>query len=123
MIRNNIIITATAPLPSPVDLMASSHNTTSFTLTWDQSQASVVDSYEIKYTFTINHCHTPDNMYIKAISGSLREHTIINNSITPVEEDSQYFISLIAWNSVGRSAPVHTNVSTMQASKCHMSNS
>ena len=41
----------------------------------------------------------------------------MNSSTTPIEEDSQYFISLTAMNSVGRSAPAHTTTSTSQASK------
>ena len=100
--------------------MATSHTATSITLTWNHPEESIVENYMIKYNFTINHCPTYNigDGHMEVISGSLREHTIMNSSTTPIEEDSHYFISLIALNSVGESIPNDTMVSTMQASEC-----
>ena len=81
---------------------------------------SIVENYMIKYNFTVNHCPTYNigEGYMEVVSGSLREYAIMNSPTTPVEEDSHYFISLIALNSVGESIPNYILVSTMQASEC-----
>jgi hypothetical protein len=65
-----------------------------------------VDSYEIIYDRTINECGGTGNFPTVTVvldDGSLRSYTLTNSSSSPVEEDSEYFISLRAANSVTRS--------------------
>ena len=106
-----------APLPSPSNLVASAL-ATSISLTWEQPQgADAVDSYEINYNFTVDECTGGGNfppVTVMVADGSLRRYTIIKSSTTPVEEDSTYFISLIALNSLARSTAttISGNVTT-----------
>lgn len=93
---NNTIAEA---LPPPINLMATTMTTSQITLTWDQQRgADAVDSYEINAEYSINHCGRGTNQ-ILAISVS-KSYTI-----TSVEEDSSYSISVVAMNSVARSVP------------------
>ena len=79
--------------------------TTSILLTWEQPEGSV-DSYILDYEFSINECSGNQGTVRKTISdGSLRMYTIVNSTDTLVEEDSMYYITLIAVNSVDTSEP------------------
>ena len=98
-------------LPSPTNLVISPTSPpTSITLTWEQPEgADAVDGYEINYSYDVIECLRDGDIrpfpsvtvFIK--NGSLRSYTIMNSPTTPVEEDSQYNISITAVNSVGRS--------------------
>ena len=85
---------------------------TSITLTWEQPEgADAVGGYEINYSYDVIECvRDGDTRLFQPVivtlnDGSLRSYTIMNSSTTPVEEDSQYTISITAVNSVGRSGP------------------
>ena len=89
-------------------LRGSSPSPTSILLTWEQPEgADAVDRYEIYYRFTINECANeggtfrPVNFTVNI--GSLRNYTVTNSTLTPVEEDGRYVISLTAINNVTRS--------------------
>ena len=91
---------------------------TSISLTWDQPQGSAdaVDSYEINYSFTVNNC--PDLGKISRDSidaGSMTTYTLTDSPDTPVEEDSEYTISVTAFNSAGRSEAASVTPSTPRA--------
>ena len=108
------------PLPSPTNLMVSpSSQPTSITLTWEQPEgADAVSGYEINYSYDVIEClrdgdtrpFPPATVFVN--NGSLRSYTIMNSRTTPVEEDSQYTISITAVNSVGQSGPSNTVVTT-----------
>ena len=83
---------------------------TSITLTWNQLLgADAVEGFEINYSYVILEClsdgdSTPSPPVTVTLNdGSQRSYTITNSSSTPVEEDSQYTISIRAVNSVERS--------------------
>ena len=80
--------------------------TASILLTWEQPEGSV-DSYILDYEFSINECSGNEGTFPpirKTIrDGSLRMYTITNSADTPVEEDSIYYITLRAVNSVDTS--------------------
>ena len=80
--------------------------TTSILLTWDQQEGSV-DSYILDYEFSINECSGNEGTFPpvrKTIrDGSLRMYTIADSADTPIEEDSIYYITLRAVNSVDTS--------------------
>ena len=64
-----------------------------------------MDSYKIKYNFTVNECSSDNKgksrqVIIPIVNSSLRSYTINDSSDNPVEEDSIYNISLTAVNSV-----------------------
>ena len=66
-----------------------------------------MDSYEISYNRIVNECGGDIGSFptvtVLLNSDSLRSYTLTNSSSTPVEEDSRYFITLRAVNSVIRS--------------------
>ena len=102
-----------ASLPSPTNLVVSPTSPpTSITLTWEQPEgADAVHGYEINYCYNVIEClRDGDTQPFPSVTvtlnnGSLRSYTIMNSSTTPVEEDSQFTISITAVNSVGRSGP------------------
>ena len=70
---------------------------------WEQGDA--VESYKIQYSYTIRQCTNDSEMVTQVIDYKLNilkarnSYTIHNSASTPVEEDSDYKISLIAVNS------------------------
>ena len=70
-----------------------------------------MNGYEINYSYQVIECiydgdtrpFPPVTVFMN--NGSLRSYTIMNSRTTPVEEDSQYTISITAVNSVERSGP------------------
>lgn len=66
-----------------------------------------MDRYEINYDHIVNECGGDMGSFptvtVVLDDGSLRSYTLTNSSLSPVEEDSMYFISLRAVNSVTRS--------------------
>ena len=92
---------------------------TTITLTWDQPLgADAVESFVITYSYDVRECiNDGENTPLQPVSvtignGSQRSYTIMNSSETPVEEDSQYSISMRAVNSVGMSAQSNTAMTT-----------
>lgn len=100
------------PLPSPVNLVADGI-IASIHLTWEQpgGSADAVDSYEVIYTYIIDECQREEGgdftwgpvTVTFGNNGSLSSYTITNSSLTPVEEDSIYSITMIARNNVTES--------------------
>ena len=108
-----------AAVPSAPTILTPTVTATSISLTWNQQGGSVVDSYEINYSYIIGECgvaNPPVNFTLA--DGSQRSYIIVNDSDTPVEEASVYSVSLTAINSVGRSTPSNTQVTTSEAGKC-----
>ena len=109
-----------ASLPSPTNLMVSPTSpSTSITLTWKQPEgADAVHGYEINYCYNVIEClRDGDTRPFPSVTvfinnGSLRSYTIMNSPTTPVEEDSQYTISITAVNSVAQSGPSNTAFTT-----------
>ena len=103
------------PLPSPTTLLVSPTSPpTSITLIWEQPEgADAVNGYEINYSYQVIECARDGDtrpfptVTVTLNNGSLRHYTITNSQYytTPVEEDSQYTISITAFNSVGLSGP------------------
>ena len=88
------------PPPSPTDLTASSM-ATSIDLTWVQPTGDMVESYLISYTFSINGCPGEDDTRMIPLSdGTTRQYTI-----SGVEEDARYTISITAMNGAGSNHP------------------
>ena len=115
-----MILLPAAPLPSPTNLIVSHQSpATSISLTWDQPLgADAVTSYRIVYSYTINECTGEDARPFPAVTvvlnnGALRSYTIMNTSITsPVQEDSNYLITVTAVNSVTESNPSNIAITT-----------
>ena len=62
-----------------------------------------VENYEITYNYTVHECRSEsDSNNFSTVNitltESLRNYTILNSPVTPVEEDSTYTISLMATN-------------------------
>ena len=98
--------------------MGTATTATSITLTWDHLEGSDVESYEISYTYVINECGSnirDPQVTVTLTNGSQRSYIIENGTNTPVEEDSDYSISLIAIHSMGRSPAAMILVTTLEA--------
>jgi hypothetical protein len=108
-------------IPSPpINLMGTPTTATSITLSWEHLEGSVdVNGYEINYAYIINECSSnmmsDPQVTVTLSNSSQRNYTINNAPNSPVEEDSEYSISLIAINSVGRSAAAMVRVITPEA--------
>ena len=94
---------------------------------WSEG-ADAVDGFEITYSDDIIECirdgvNTPlQPVSVTIDEGSQRSYTIMNSSDTPVEEDSQYSVSMRAVNSVGMSAQSNTVMTiTTSAGECIIS--
>ena len=92
---------------------------TSISLTWDQPLgADAVDGFVINYSYIVNECiNDGDNTPFLPVTlmldnSSQRSYTIMNSDRIPVEEDSQYTITIRAVNSVGMSAQSNTAMTT-----------
>ena len=108
-----------APLPSPANVIVSRRSpATSISLSWNQPLgADAVTGYRIVYTYTINECLNEDERHFPPVTvflnnGALRSYTIINSSTSPVEEDSNYVITMTAVNSVTESNPSNSAFTT-----------
>ena len=123
-----MIILLTAPVPSPTNLIVSRRSPTSISLSWDQPLgADAVTSYRIVYSYTVNECIGEDNRPFPPVTvvlnnGALRSYTIMSSPTSPVEEDSNYLITVTAVNSVTESNPSSTAfTTTAQAGKYFIS--
>ena len=70
-----------------------------------------MESYQIRYEYSINECigerdnFSSDSVTVVLNKGSLRSYTLTNSSLTPVEEDSSFFLTLRAVNGAMMSDP------------------
>ena len=95
---------------SPTAFSSSSPDPTTITLTWTQPAGEVVHQYLITYSFRENDCAFADGNIQVFANGSSRTHTL-----TGVEENSDYNISIIARNTAGDSPPAETMETTAVA--------
>ena len=101
--------------PAKPNITQPSSTFTSINISWTQNLISDVDWFEIDYNFTIRQC--PDlihNASLK-INSSMRHYTLLDSTMTPIEEDSEYTISLRAVNIVGNSEADLQTISTPAA--------
>ena len=102
-------------------IVMTSAKATSITVLWQQAEGDVVESYEIEYNFSVNaypgFCDRSSTNPTTAVvrDSATWSYTLSNSVMTPVEEDSNYSISLTAVNSAGRSEPAKVKSTTQQA--------
>ena len=101
-----LFLQTSAPPSSPTGLSSSSIQSTFITLTWSQPTGDIVDSYIITYSFTIRVCGVTGGSTVM-VGGSSREYTL-----TDLEENSDYTISITARNEAGDSPPTTTIMAT-----------
>ena len=110
----NLYICTTVDLPAKPIITNVSAASTTITITWEQDLSSEEFWYELRYNFTIRACENYTEKGNKVINRSFRSFTLENTSETPVEEDSNYSILLIAVNSAGRSEASVPEISTQR---------
>ena len=89
-------------------LMATPLSSTSIMLTWSQPTGEVVDSYLISYDYELRLCPGfGGNNVMRSTDGSARAFTL-----TRVEEDSEFTISIIARNAAADSLPAQITTHT-----------
>ncbi len=99
-----------APAPSPTNLTASPM-ATSINLTWVQPKGDMVEYYIISYNFSINGCPGEDGADMIPLSdGTARQYTI-----SGVEENARYTISITAMNEAGSNNPASIMTTTFRA--------
>ena len=114
------------PLPPPTNFAVPRQSpATSISLTWDQPLgADAVNSFKITYTYEINECRDENPLPFPPVTVtlnncSLRGYTIINSSLSPVDEDSVFTISVTSVNSVTESNPSNTATTTTDQAGKH----
>ena len=74
----------------------------------------MVDQYLITYSFSENDCTFTGNNIMETVAGNSTTHTL-----TDVQENSDYDISIIARNTAGDSPPAETMETTAIAGTIH----
>ena len=92
--------------------MVNTQSPTSINLTWTQPEGEVVDSYEVSFSYQgpcsgFNHTNTT------TVNGTTRQDTL-----TGLQEFSNYTVTVVAVNSAGRSEESRENVVTMADGMC-----
>ena len=87
-------------------LMNATATSTTIDLSWTQSGSSV-DSYTVSYTYTIRRCGYPSE---EISDGNARSFTL-----TDLEEDSDYTITLTAISAAGQATSNQITATTSEA--------
>ena len=96
----------------PIGLNASA-GSTFINLTWNRTEKDIVHGYELQYDYSIKECQNNTGMMmITQISNTTNSHTLEH-----LEEDSEFNISLIAFNPAGRSEPATLMATTLPSGK------
>jgi hypothetical protein len=96
--------------PSQPTGLNTSVGPTNVTITWSTRDSDIVHGYELQYNYHIRQCpNNASGMMISInISNSENRHTLMD-----LEEDSEFNISLIAYNPAGRSEPAYVVATTL----------
>ena len=95
-----------------VDLAAHSPNATTTFLIWDVTGDIFIERFEVSYSYTVNTCTAPAESDMVTISdGTRRSHTL-----SGLNEDSQYTITVTAINSEGATENI-TTANTLTSSE------
>ena len=102
------------PPYTPTLVEATAAAPTSIVLTWTHPPMDMVDSFLIAYSFTIRDCDSDEAGMSPwwVVSGDTR-----NFSLTGLEENSDFVLSILARNSAGDSEVSQTTATTALASK------
>ena len=84
-----------------------------------------MDRYEINYHYFIDECESEGGrpfppVTVSVTDGTLRRYTLNNSASTPVEEDSQFRITLTAINNVTRSVASQPAMTTTVEAGIHV---
>ena len=79
-----------------VDLVANSPTATTIHLTWDVTGDILIERFEVSYSYTINTCTATGSDMVTINNGDIRDQ-----SLSGLNEDSQYTITVTAINSEG----------------------
>ena len=95
-----------------VDLVAHSPTATTISLTWNVTGDILIERFKVSYSYTVNTCTAPAGSDIAPINnGDTRAQTL-----SGLNEDSQYTITVTAVNSEG-STENTTTASTLTSSE------
>ena len=97
--------------PSQPAGLTTSVGSTNVEITWSTGDGDVIHGYELEYNYHIRQCPINTGMMLSSInniSNSTNSYTLEN-----LEEDSEFNISLTAFNPAGRSEPANVVVTTL----------
>ena len=104
--------THTADLPSSPTVLEASPGTTSITLVWSQPPGEIVDIFIIVYSYAVRGCPEENGQNItESVNGSAE--ALI--TLTGLEENADFFISILARNESGDSEPANITLTTLVA--------
>ena len=109
-------IISTDVRPGPISgLRVTVHTATSITITWTQTTNIFIDRFEVTYSYIVRRCSaSPGASHTDSISdGTMRSHTL-----SGLNEDSDYTITVRAINDAGSS--MATTTATTDTSGNHM---
>jgi hypothetical protein len=104
----NVSVLVVGRPSQPIDL-STSVGSTNIEITWSTRDDDIVDGYQVQYDYHIRQCpnNTPGMMNSTNISNSKNSHNLEH-----LEEDSEFNISLIAFNPAGRSEAANVVATT-----------
>ena len=109
--HNNISLSGQHP-GKVVNLAAHSPTATTISITWDVTGDIFIERFEVSYSYTVNTCTAPAGSSMVTISdGTRRSHTL-----SGLNEDSQYTITVTAINSEGSTENI-TTANTLTSSE------
>ena len=92
------------PPGNVVNLVAHSPTATTVSLTWDMTGDNFIERFEVSYSYTVNTCTASAGSGMVTISdGTRRSHTL-----SGLNEDSHYTITVTAINSEGQTMATTT---------------
>ena len=96
--------------PSQPTGLSTSVGSTNVEITWSTSDGDIIYGYELEYSYHIRQCPINTGMMSSSIniSNSTNSYTLEN-----LEEDSEFNISLTAFNPAGRSEPANLVATTL----------
>ena len=98
-----------------VNIVAHSLTATTISLTWDVTGDIFIERFEVSYSYTVNTCIAPAGSGMVTISdGTRRSHTL-----SGLNEDSQYTITVTGINSEGRTSNTARRITTSTSSELY----
>ena len=98
-----------------VNLVAHSPTATTISLTWDVTGDIFIERFEVSHSYTVNTCTATAGSGMVTISdGTRRSHTL-----SGLNEDSQYTITVTAINHQGRTSNTARRITTSTSSELY----
>ena len=99
-------------IPSQPTNLTAVPGSTSINVSWISHEEDVIQNYVLQYSYSIRECDNSSDVVNVSVDDSENSHMLF-----PLEEDSDFNISLVAINPAGRSEAATVMVTTLTAGK------